>query len=283
MTRLQNMAAFAGIVAALALVSLLVPGGRDARLLGQDYLRPPGAAGTGTAANRPVASPNNLGQLYFPSDAWLFWRSNGAAWTGFLMEHQLTAPPLAGTWTQVNFGTSTFVDSNGAIVFQPEKGTNTFRIAQLAEPARPYTITARFAVIMDSDHASDFGIGWRENGTGKLSLLYVIGNNTGAGGAVVWQYWSAPNTYGGTTWLDQRSAQFAGRRIELQIRSDNTNLSIWLSSDGSNWVQAAANVLRSTAFTVAPDRVVFVGNVSSVGATTGNAVDMCTLYSWEVN
>ena len=88
------------------------------------------------------------------------------------------APPAAASWTQVNFGTSTLVDSTSSTLLLTGQGSGTapqLRLAVRSAPATPYTVTARILLETTNGANNNFwGIAFRNSGAGTLALNRLV-------------------------------------------------------------------------------------------------------------
>jgi hypothetical protein len=132
---------------------------------------------TGTLAGRDAAGQS--GRLYLPTEG-LVHQDNGATWD--MLPLSRMTPPVSGDFTWVNQGSATVADTKGMMVLATPSSTSADSLRCLVKtaPATPYEITvamlAQSPLYVGSSAVPQFGVCWRESGSGKL-LTYGWGMN----------------------------------------------------------------------------------------------------------
>jgi hypothetical protein len=129
---------------------------------------------TGAIADRDAGG--QAGRLYLPTEG-LLGQDDGSVWNS--MPYHRFTPPASGDFTWINQGSATVADTKGMMVLTTPSVASGENIRCLVKsaPATPYEITV--AMLAQSpryttNNVSQFGICWRESGSGKL-LTYGWG------------------------------------------------------------------------------------------------------------
>ena len=230
-----------------------------------------------------LPAPNVGGRVLFTSDSWLVAQDTGVALNYFGPLFKLTPPPAISTWTKVNEGTTSWTETYGGINAVPQNvgAANSQRLLVRAEPATPYTITAAIRFMGRYGAAAgtrtSCGLGWRESGTSKLSLLEIFDGSTTVTGSLVLQDWANATSAPAASPFAQNANSFNGPGpFWLRIQNTGAALVAYYSADGANWVQVHTGALNRY-LTTAPDQVAF-----STTAWEASVLCSCTLLSWEV-
>lgn len=181
---------------------------------------------TGVIASRDAAG--QAGRLYLPTEG-LVSQDSGLAWD--MMPYHRFTPPASGDFTWVNQGTATVADTKGMMVLTTPSVASgeSLRCLVKTAPATPYEITV--AMLAQSpgystNNVSQFGICWRESGSGKL-LTYGFGTQNYPQGFYYTQ-WTNPTT------PTNQFVYTAPWSWPLWIRfsDDGTNRMVKISGDG---------------------------------------------------
>lgn len=145
-------------------------------------------------------------------------------------------PPVATTWTLVNFGAGTTLtdDSNG-LTLTNVAGNNTIDLAVRAAPATPYTLIAAVTIQgypADDSNSSEIsaGVGWRDSVSGKLQLPQLQMFN-----AIYSQFvrnWTNPATYAADASGKRNAVNYAAGVCWFRLADDGTTRTVALSTDG---------------------------------------------------
>lgn len=141
-----------------------------------------------------------------------------------------TTPDL-DDFAWINQGTATAVEENGGIyLYTPADANFNYRILKKAAPATPYTITALFIPTTMSINYSNFGLCFRESGSGKIVRCGLVFNNT-------WNISSdklnSPTSYNAAY---QASVFGLFNRVFFRIADNGTNRIFSVSHDGSHFI-----------------------------------------------
>lgn len=232
---------------------------------------------TSTYAGLPAASNN--GQAYFLTDGYYLVRDNGSALQYWNMARQETPPPATGTWTQVNFGTSTTNSTYGGLYIAPQNGggSTNLRVLSRSQPSTPYTLAThiRWFAPYNSTDNNFCGLGFRDSVSGKISVFYVAMNAAATGTGYIWQSYTNATTFSAT--IFQQPSFNVGSDSFIGIKNTGSVLSIDISGDGSNWVQAAT---QNVGTFLTPDSVIVVARQDTQGVSVGTGISSCTWTDW---
>jgi hypothetical protein len=227
---------------------------------------------TGVSSAIPAAASGNANQLYLPTDGPILQRSNGSVWSPYGPVFPLTTPPLVASWSWVNQGSATAVDSAAGLYMQCDLvNSDNWRMLVKTVPTAPYTITAAFTGIMCGNKDSRISLIARDSGTGKFvawGINYDSFNN---------EFKVALTTFNSAT---SGNANVFFQRLMtvfpilfLRMTDDNTNRIYYISIDGVNWIQVYSES-RTTWMTANQ-----VGWGLNPGGSSGFPV-AATLLSW---
>lgn len=215
------------------------------------------------------------GRLFFHSDSPFVGQDTGAAvkyWSGM---YPVTVPPAFGTWTQVNFGTSTVNQNTGGIYINPALSASTnLRILALAILTPPYTLTARIRFACNKSGGGHTGIGWRQSTSGKLVMMSLGADGSGPGTFYGFNKWNSATSFS----ANYTAAYFSGGGQNVQyfrITDSGGNFTVFYSFDGFNWQQLGTAQSRTDFLTVSgPDQYIFECDTND-----GTYGAQCTLES----
>jgi len=183
---------------------------------------------------------------------------------------KVTPPPSAG-WTWEQQGASTVDSTYGfEYLYLPKAGSDVLRNRNRAAPATPYTL--KTAILYDANtcnastrtnNNAQMGIGFRENGTGKL----IVFSNGGEGntGHYAWSKWNDATSFSAAYVSINEATAFVYERpglLWLAIQDDGTNLTPYQSVDGIHWQAIDSARARNDFFTTGPDQLLFGGYTS---------------------
>ena len=245
------------------------------------------AVSTGTYANRP--SSHSAGDIYLTTDSfWDYLVSNGSKWrhlySGFECE-----PPINSEFSWVNQGGASIITANGGVFMRaPVSSTGNLRLRAKTAPATPYTLTAAIlpafpgieGSISDTKNGFGCGIGFRESGTGKLSMIGFRFGGIGVGalfyGLLDVMQFSSP-TATGTSALNAYAETLVSSPITwLKVTNTGTTLTYFFSGDGQNFQQVYTEDVDAY-FTTAPDELFFTLSVFCATHDAG-----VTLIHWSL-
>ena len=192
---------------------------------------------TGAIASRDTAG--QAGRLYLPNPEGLVHQDDGIQWN--MLPLQRMTPPAAASFSWVNQGTSTAVDTKGMLVLtaQNTAGSDSLRCLVKSAPATPYEITVAMLAVNptynQNSTIAQFGICWRESGTGKL-LTYG------------WMEGNYPLNFSYSQWTNQTTLSvnvfnyptISFSLFWIKFSDDGSNRNVKISYDGINWELAQA-------------------------------------------
>jgi hypothetical protein len=186
---------------------------------------------TGAIASRDAAG--QAGRLYLPTEGFVH-QDNGSMWD--MLPLSRMTPPASGDFSWVNQGTSTVVDTKGMMVLKScdvASGDN-LRLLVKTAPATPYEITVAFLAvnppIVQNYNIPQFGICWRESGSGKV-LTYGWGLSNYPF-YFTYAQWTNPTTLSGGVF------QYGTPMIQplwIKFSDDGTYRNVKVSCDGVNF------------------------------------------------
>jgi hypothetical protein len=201
--------------------------------------------GTGGIASRDAAGQS--GRLWLPTEGFVG-QDNGSLWD--MMALSRFTPPDSGDFTWVNQGSAAVANSKGMMVLSPPgvaSGENVRCLVKSA-PGTPYEFTVAMLALSPAyttaTAMAQYGICWRESGSGKLLLF-------GPGMA------SYPTTFNYTqmtnaTTVSVNSVQVsmpAPAIVWIRFADDGTYRTVKISMDGFNFEPIAAAQGRTTFLT----------------------------------
>lgn len=213
---------------------------------------------SGTVAARPAAAAGNLGQIYYPTDSVLQFRSTGAAWESWWVSPlRLLTVPASASYAWVNQGGSSVSDAQGYMILTGAIGANpNLRILSRALPAaNTYTIIAAMWAPIYRDYANNWiGCGLRDNVGGGLVVLKMDGNAS----RVSYSKYTSPTVFSADyTILAESNSQIASSPLWVKLVDDNVNQTAYISRDGMNWSRFYQRVRTNF---ITPDHFFFAVN-----------------------
>lgn len=239
--------------------------------------------GYGTYAARPASAPT--GQRYICSDTndseWLY---DGSKWVRYLSGVIVdpTGLPAASSFTWINQGTATLVDSFGGLLLTAPgaTGSNSRQLALQTPPATPYNLTVGFLVTASNFSTSVFGLGMRESSTAKI--LEFGGYISGGSGYARMQYTKATAFNGSFSAINagddigSSNNSFNSRLFFLRLRDDGTNIISYFSTNNEQF-EYYDTCLRTNPFTSAPNQIGIC--TQTIDTNTNHAV-YAKIVSW---
>lgn len=164
---------------------------------------------------------------------------------------------LLTDFTWVNQGSAVAVDINQGIKVTTDRTTGlSIRGLVMTAPTAPFTITGAFGHSNTAPRGSFdlpwIGLGFRESGTNKLSVIKPSGS-----GLSVTNYTNTTTASASPFNLAYYTQQMD--RYYLKIEDDNTNVKYYFSNNGNEWLLLHSEA-RGSFFTTAPDQVGFFMN-----------------------
>ncbi len=156
---------------------------------------------------------------------------------------------VSGSWTQVNFGTSSATAINGSLVFIPQDTNNAFSFRQLEQPvpvSTPWTITAKMTLVdTASTGLSHRRVGIYVSDGTKLDVLWIHQNNSNPPVLSIDTDQEANNTSGpnntasltiaGITTNGFLASDYGWAKY-FRLQNDGTNLNFYWSNDNQTYV-----------------------------------------------
>jgi hypothetical protein len=156
----------------------------------------------------------------------------------------------------------------------PVVSGDNFRVQALAAPAAPYSYIAALQAVSYRVNVTipNFGIGFRDS-TGKMVVFLVL-NDADSGLRLQVSKLNSATSFNSNV-SSRENVMLVGPVLWLKISDDSTNLKFFISADGFEWIEVGS--IGRTAFTAAPDQVLWFGN--NVG--TGGGSDLLVrLVHW---
>ncbi len=206
----------------------------------------------GAYASAPAAAIG--GRLYLSTDGPYLLRDTGSSYDAYgPVQKQFVPDDSLFGW--INQGGASITTTGGPVVLAvPSSGTKNNRIRKKTAPATPYTVTARIKGLAFPSDYFNFGLLFRESGSGKLHA-FQVGHVTNVLLA------STKFTDATTFSADYVTASVISLPMGvpewLRIADDGANRICSFSYDGLNW-QAFHTVGRTDFLTA--DEVGFFGN-----------------------
>lgn len=227
-----------------------------------------------TAYGSEPGSPNS-GDLDLYNNAPYIARYSGSIWAPWGPIFPMTTP-VNGDFSWVNQGSSTVAQTYGPIVLVTPQGGGTNFVGRVkTAPSTPYTITAAFMPFNLGSFHYGIGLGFRESGTGEISLAYIQYNQFVGDSTIAYR---VDNLNSATSVNGAVAGPWIGWTITpvlwFRITDNGTNRIYYTSMDGQTWTQLTS--VGRTSFLTA-DQVGFF--VDTVGA---NGFDQTSLLlSWQ--
>ena len=211
----------------------------------------------GALANRDAAG--QAGRLYLPTEGYVH-QDNGSLWD--MLPLSRVTPPASGDFSWVNQGSATVADTKGMMVVTAPSHASADALHCLVKsaPATPYKITVGFLaqnpIYTNSYYIPQFGVCWRESGSGKL-LTYGWGSNNYPLYFDYAQWTNETTLFNYLFGIGYGTPPIAPYWV--RFGDDGTYRTCEVSSDGFNWVPVHAPQGRTVFCT--PNQVgVFVNN-----------------------
>ncbi len=220
---------------------------------------------SGTVAARPAAAAGNTGQLYYPTDSVLLFRSTGAAWESWWNTPlRILSAPASASYAWVNQGTATVSDSQGYMVVTTATGAanpNLRLLCRALPAANTYTIIGAMWSPNYREYAeSHIGMGLRDSvGGGVIILRQMPGDSR-----IAWSKFTSPTVFSlDYTILNEPTNQAVFRPLWVKLVDNNVNQITYISRDGFSWSQFYS---RARTDFLTPDQFCFCANNNSAAA-----------------
>ena len=213
----------------------------------------PGTAGNVLTTGGPSANPS--------------WAAGGGGGGGGYEKSTPTPPTTAGgSLTAFNNHVTTLVTGTDAALMNLHGANSGIESYEQAAPATPYDIVCR--VQIGGDTGGQAGLVLRNSTSAKLVTLGVYMPAGGQGG-VINQNWTNPTTFNSNIYVLPWPPPLAQW---LRIHNDGTNLTFYISFNGSEWAQLSAVTLAS--FISSADKV------GIYGLPPGGGTFQVAFFSW---
>ena len=170
-------------------------------------------------------------RLLLPSNSPYLVKDTDGVYTSYGLLWKLTPPMLADfSWT--NQGSSSVSDAHGGLYLTAAAGASpNLRVLHKAQPAKPYTITARFSLLSRTVGAQAGGLCWRDSAGGGLVTAHITNNLT-----LVFARYSSPTVLSANYQSVALSNYIVNGLFFLRLEDDNTSRIVSISVDGYNWM-----------------------------------------------
>ena len=161
------------------------------------------------------------------------------------------------TWQNQGGATAADMDSGGIIITAPTNATDSLRSLLRTAPSAPYIVTVAFIPMWRNLNDPQFGVIFRESGTGKISTMALS-----KGHSLVANNYTDDTTFSAAIRAAEEWSSPMGP-VWLRIEDDNTDLNFSVSMDGIHFIEYTTQ--GRTAFMAGgPDEVgVYVNNLNS--------------------
>lgn len=159
-------------------------------------------------------------------------------------------------FTWVNQESSSVSDQNGTILLRAAQTTSLDnRLLVRTAPSTPYAYVGAFHICLPRGDSSDgvfATMGFRESSTGEFEQIEV-GTNLDRTPQMTVERWTNSTTFSATIrTIDMLT--LIGNALWFKIEDDGTDLTYYISNDGTNWIEVESN--GRTAFMAGgPDQV----------------------------
>ncbi len=153
------------------------------------------------------------------------------------------------SWVNQELSTVATETWGGLTMVADGNTTAEWRVLQRSQPSTPYTLTAHVSSQPANWGSGEdaYGIGFRESGTNRLSLIVAAPDR-------LWAVVQPTSTGDGTPTSVASQAFKYTDRTWLRVTNNGTNLTYFMSMDGWNWFQLYQELLDDH-FTTAPDQI----------------------------
>lgn len=202
-------------------------------------------------------SMEQMSQIVTPGEARLLGGPSGGLFYGPTWE---LGDPTAPAWAWVNQGGAVAVEANGVAFLTIPNAATSIRARVVAAPSTPYQQAGLFRALQSGSSGSQYGgICFRESGTGKLYIFYVLNN-----GALQAVKFTNPTTFSAVGAVNTSLYGGPGSFHWLAIEDDGTDLHFLVSLDGVNYVEYGTEG-RTVFMAGGPDQIGYFANVDSNG------------------
>lgn len=200
--------------------------------------------GVGTYANLPTLALTS-GMRYKTTDA-PYEFVYGASWEAFIAGVAAVIPPNVFSW--VNQGSAAVSQTSGYVALTDVAGGGgvQMRIRTVTQPSTPYILDAIFSVPFMPFAGTgncNFGVGFRDSGSGKLETLHFSMSATVVNG---WQInqWTNPTTFSNNPFTTVGGTTPVLSPLFVRISNDGSNLKYFVG-DGISWFQIYTEAVGS--------------------------------------
>lgn len=181
----------------------------------------------------------------------------------------------ASSFTWDNQGSTTATDQNGTIIMRaPAAASENVRALYRSAPSTPYSYIAAFEPLAIRENFQCAGMGFRQNSSGKLTLLSVVADSSEALRVAIYKYTNA--TTFSARLQTETSLMLINQLVWFRIEDDGTNTKYYISSDGVEFIQIASESRTTFFTTTGPDQVWW--GVNNSGSSSFNMLNR--LHHW---
>ena len=230
---------------------------------------PGGGGGGGSASTRgfyasvPSCTSTNNGAFYSTTDIGGGYdgQCNGSSWQWYFKGFPITPPPVIGSLTWVNQGSSTYTTTTGRAVLSGLFNSSVnLRGLSFSSPATPYSYTMRFSVdqgIFANSYL--YFLGFVDSSTGNMKDIEILVDATTSGSRLSYVRtgtWAGTNYWTASPTETNYGLVPVNEDFILKIADDGTNTIFKISnSDGAIYTTVLSQT--RTTFTANPNTVVF--------------------------
>lgn len=197
----------------------------------------------GTTASLPASE--KAGRLYLTTDGYYQYRDTGSAWQAWGPLYPMTPPPAVGSFTWVNQGSATAVETQGGLYLSGAgTGTSGDNLICLVQslPVAPYTYTVGFKPNLAPNNYNGAGICLRDSSSGKIATHSIWWRqsftvNTVNYGGLVLQIDNYSSTSAYASSVLQTLYPIQTDLMWFRITDDGTNRTYSISTDAVNFAR----------------------------------------------
>ncbi len=195
----------------------------------------------------------------------------------------LSLPPDLGTWTQVNYGTSTSDNNNGFIYLETQdpgaSGSPKIRALAQSLPGGTFDLKSTFVHLFAQassigSNSNAVGIGLRDSsGGGIIAFSFLVNNSTWY---IQINRFTSPTVFSANSLsLTEQNWRFTAGAIGFRIRqASGTRYFDWSNDQGGHWKNIFSE--GDTAF-ITPDQAILFADCETNTLTVG-----VTLTGWDL-
>jgi hypothetical protein len=181
------------------------------------------------------------GLTRWAQDSHAIWSNSAAPPLGTLVDTDGKTLLTTSDFSWVNQGSTTVSDQNGTIIMDaPAASGENCRIQYRTAPSPTYSMIVAFqaANILESGCYPNFGLLARQSTSGKFYACALGGENGSHPFKHAVYKFNSATSYSGDL-LSRKFTLLHGPYIWFKMTDDNTNLTFYVSIDGTNWIQTA--------------------------------------------